>query len=216
MLETLREEVCALHAELPRNGLVTWTSGNVSARDSTTGLVVIKPSGVRYEQLRPENIVVVNLDGETIEGDLLPSVDCASHLYIYRERPDVGGIVHTHSPYATAFAAVGQEIPCVLTAIADEFGGPIPCGEYASIGGEEIGAEVVRAVGASPAVLLKNHGVFALGSTARAAVKAAVMTEDAARTVFLANQLGVPHEIPIDEVARAHRRYVEQYGQVQQ
>ena len=201
MLASLREEVWRLHGELPRNGLVTWTSGNVSARDPSTGLVVIKPSGVRYDELTPEHMVVMNLEGETVEGDFLPSVDSASHLYIYRVRPDVGGIVHTHSPYATAFAAVGHEIPCVLTAIADEFGGPIPCGGYASIGGEEIGTEVERSIGESPA-------------TAVAAVKAAVMTEDAARTVFLARQLGEPQEIPPAEIERAHKRYLEQYGQV--
>jgi len=213
MLESLREEVSRLHGELPRNGLVTWTSGNLSGRDPSTGLVVIKPSGVRYEDLSPEHMVVVNVEGETVEGDLLPSTDFASHLYIYRARPDVGGIVHTHSPYATAFAAVGREIPCVLTAVADEFGGPIPCGGYASIGGEEIGAEVVRSIGTSPAILLKNHGVFTVGPTAESAMKAAVMTEDAARTVFLANQLGEPHKIPPAEIERAHRRYVEEYGQ---
>ena len=214
MLASLREEVCLLNGELPRNGLVTWTSGNVSARAPSTGLVVIKPSGVRYDELPPEHMVVMNLEGETVEGDFLPSVDSASHLYIYRVRPDVGGIVHTHSPYATAFAAVGHEIPCVLTAIADEFGGPIPCGGYASIGGEEIGAEVERSIGESPAVLLKNHGVFAIGATAVAAVKAAVMTEDAAKTVFLARQLGEPQDIPPAEIERAHKRYLEQYGQV--
>jgi len=213
MLEGLREEIYRLHLELPRNNLVTWTSGNVSGRDAATGLVVIKPSGVRYEALTPESMVVVDLDGRVVEGHLKPSSDTAAHLYIYRHRPDVGGVVHTHSTFATAFAALGRPIPAVLTAICDEFGGPIPCGGYARIGGDEIGREVVRAIGDSPAILLKNHGVFTIGRTPEAAVKAAVMVEDVARTVFFALLLGQPEEIPPEEVARAHRRYLEEYGQ---
>lgn len=198
---------------LPRYGLVTWTSGNVSARDAGTGHVVIKPSGVRYEEMRPEHMVVVDLAGSVVDGDLKPSVDAPTHLYVYRHRQDVHGIVHTHSPHATAFAALGKAIPVYLTAMADEFGGPIPVGAYARIGGEEIGREIVRAIGNSPAILMKNHGVFTVGPDPIAAVKAAVMTEDVARTVYYALQMGTPDEIPPDEVARAHRRYVEQYGQ---
>ncbi len=213
MLDELREQVWELHLELPKNGLVTWTSGNVSGRDPETGYVIIKPSGVKYEDLRPEHLVVLDVNGNRIEGDLKASSDTASHLYIYRQRPDVNGIVHTHSPYATAFAAVGQPIPVYLTALADEFGGPIPCGGFALIGGEEIGKVVVEAIGSSPAVLLKNHGVFTLGKNAEAAVKAAVMTEDAARTVWYALQLGAPDEIPAEEVAKLHQRYMNVYGQ---
>jgi L-ribulose-5-phosphate 4-epimerase len=213
MLEELRKEVCRLHAELPKNGLVTWTSGNVSARDAGTGLVVIKPSGVMYDDLTPEKMVVVDLNGKTIEGGLKPSVDTATHLYIYRQRPDVGGVVHTHSPFATAFAAVGKPIPACLTAICDEFGGPIPVGGFAPIGGEEIGAEVVRAIGKSSAILMQNHGVFTIGKDAKAAVKAAVMVEDAARTVWYALQLGEPIPIPDEMVQRLHQRYTEKYGQ---
>ncbi|MDH7485316.1 MAG: L-ribulose-5-phosphate 4-epimerase [Anaerolineae bacterium] len=213
MLEALREEICQLHLELPKWGLVTWTSGNVSGRDRQTGYVVIKPSGVRYEGLRPELMVVVDLEGRVIEGELKPSSDTASHLYIYRHRPDVGGIVHTHSPYATAFAAVGQPIPVYLTAIADEFGCAIPCGGFALIGGEEIGREVVENIGDSPAILLKQHGVFTIGPDPTAAVKAAVMVEDVARTVFLARQLGEPEVIPEEAVRKLRRRYAEEYGQ---
>lgn len=213
MLEPLREEIYRLHLELPRYRLVTWTSGNLSGRDPETGYVVIKPSGVRYEELRPELMVVVDLEGQVIEGDLKPSSDTTSHLYIYRHRTDVGGVVHTHSPYATAFAAVGQPIPVYLTAIADEFGGLIPCGGFALIGGEEIGRQVLRSIGASPAVLLKNHGVFTIGPDPTAAVKAAVMVEDAARTVFLALQLGEPEVIPEEAVRRLRHRYAEEYGQ---
>ena len=213
MLEALREHVWKLHLELPKNGLVTWTGGNVSGRDPETGYVVIKPSGVKYEDLRPEHLVVLDTNGKRIEGDLKPSSDATSHLYIYRHRPDVNGIVHTHSPYATAFAALGKPIPVYLTAIADEFGGPIPCGGFALIGGEQIGQVVIESIGDSPAVLLKNHGVFTVGKNAEAAVKAAVMVEDVARTAWIALQLGQPDEIPAEDVAKLRQRYQHEYGQ---
>ena len=213
MLEDLREELQELHMELPRSNLVTWTAGNISVRDPDSGYVVIKPSGVRYEKLQPEHMVIVDLDGNIVEGDLKPSSDTASHLYIYRHRPDVNGVVHTHSAYATAFAALGRPIPVYLTAMADEFGGPIPCGGFALIGSEAIGQVVLEAIGDSPAVLLKNHGVFTIGSTAEAAVKAAVMVEDVARTTWLALQIGQPDEIDPDDVAKLHYRYTHVYGQ---
>jgi L-ribulose-5-phosphate 4-epimerase len=213
MLEALREEVWRLHLELPKNNLVAWTSGNVSARDPESGYVVIKPSGLKYEEMEPAHMVVVTLDGQLVEGNMKPSSDTASHLYIYRQRPDINGIVHTHSAYATAFAALGQPIPVYLTAIADEFGGPIPCGDFALIGGEEIGQVVVEAIGHSPAVLLKNHGVFTVGPTPEAALKAAVMVEDNARTVWLALQIGKPDEISPEDVTKLHHRYTHVYGQ---
>ncbi|GIV79090.1 L-ribulose-5-phosphate 4-epimerase [Litorilinea aerophila] len=213
MLDALKEELWKLHLMLPKEGLVTWTSGNISARDPESGYVVIKPSGVMYDELRPEDHVVLDLEGTVVEGHLKPSSDTASHLYIYRHRPDINGIVHTHSPYATAFAALGRSIPVYLTAIADEFGGPIPCAGFALIGGEEIGRQVVEHIGQSPAVLLKNHGVFTVGKTARAALKAAVMVEDVARTVHLALQLGQPQEIDPEAVAKLHHRYTHVYGQ---
>lgn len=213
MLASLRTEIYRLNLELPKNELVTWTSGNVSGRDSASGLVVIKPSGVRYDELTPENMVVVDPDGKVVDGTYKPSSDVHAHLYIYRHRPEVNGVVHTHSTFATAFAAVGRSIPPVLTAIADEFGGPIPCGGYARVGGDEIGRVVIESIGDSPAILMKNHGVFTIGKTPEAAVKAAVMVEDVARTVFYALQLGPLDEIPAEEVARARRRYLEEYGQ---
>jgi L-ribulose-5-phosphate 4-epimerase len=213
VLAAERDELVRLHAELPRHGLVVWTGGNVSVRDPASGLVAIKPSGVRYEDLTAESMVVLDLDGTVVEGDLNPSSDTASHLYVYRHRPDVNGVVHTHSRYATAFAAVGRSIPVYLTAQADEFGGEIPCAGFALIGDEEIGAQVVATIGSSPAVLLKNHGVFTVGPTARAAVKAAVMVEDIAATVFAALQLGQPDVLPPDVVERLHRRYTTVYGQ---
>jgi L-ribulose-5-phosphate 4-epimerase len=213
MLEKLKEELVQLHLELPKNNLVVWTGGNVSARDAETGLVAIKASGIRYEEMRPEHMVVVDMDGKLVQGDYKPSSDVYSHLYIYKHRPDVGGVVHTHSTYATAFAAVNKPIPVVLTAIADEFGGPIPCGGFALIGDDAIGRVVVESIGKSSAVLLKNHGVFTIGKNAKSAVKAAVMTEDNAKTVWLAMQIGTPDEIPQEEVEKLHHRYTNVYGQ---
>ncbi|MHB1317753.1 MAG: L-ribulose-5-phosphate 4-epimerase [Anaerolineae bacterium] len=212
-LEQLRQQVFEGNIMLPQAGLVTWTSGNVSGRDPDSGHVVIKPSGVRYEAMKPEDMVVVDLDGNVIEGRLKPSVDASTHLYVYRHRPDVFGMVHTHSTFATAFAAAGRSIPVYLTAMADEFGGPVPLGDYCQIGGEAIGRELVRSIGDSPAILIKSHGVFTIGSSVQAAVKAAVMVEDVARTVFYALQLGNLKEIPADEVARAHMQYKTGYGQ---
>ncbi|MGB3715445.1 MAG: L-ribulose-5-phosphate 4-epimerase [Candidatus Promineifilaceae bacterium] len=213
MLEAIREEVCRLNVALPANNLVVWTSGNVSVRDPESGYVVIKPSGVRFEDLQPEHMVVTDLDGHTIEGDLNPSSDTGSHLYIYRYMPRVNGVAHTHSNYATAFAALGKPIPPVLTAIGDEFGGPIPCGRFSLIGDEEIGKIVVETIGQSPACLLKNHGVFAVGPTGEKALKAAVMVEDAAKTVSIALQMGQPNEIAAEDLDKLHRRYTNVYGQ---
>jgi L-ribulose-5-phosphate 4-epimerase len=214
-LQALREEVCELHRELPDNHLVAWTSGNVSARDPDTGLIVIKPSGVKFRDLRPGNMVVVDTNGAVVEGTHKPSSDTASHCAIYRQRPDVLGIVHTHSRYATAFAALGRSIPCVLTAMADEFGGDIPCGGFALIGGQDIGQVVVQTLtgSPSPAVLLQNHGVFTVGPTAEAAVKAAVMVEDNAAIVWLALQMGEPIPIRPEAIAQLHERYTHVYGQ---
>lgn len=213
MLEELRKRVCDLNLKLPKNKLVICTSGNVSGRDRESGYVVIKPSGVKYENLTPDDMVVVDLDGKVIEGSLRPSVDTQTHLYVYRHRQDINGMVHTHSNYATSFAALGQPIPVYLTAIADEFGGPIPVGAYAKIGSEEIGEEIVNSIGKSTAILMKNHGVFTIGPSPEAALKAAIMLEDIAKTVYLALLRGMPDEIPGEEVKRAHRAYMKKYGQ---
>jgi L-ribulose-5-phosphate 4-epimerase len=218
MLETLRQKVCELNMTLPKHGLCVWTAGNVSGRDLESEHIVIKPSGIDFDDLTPANMVVVDRDAQLIEGDYAASSDTATHCYIYREMPEVGGIVHTHSPYATAWAALGRDIPCVLTAMADEFGGVIPCGGFALIGGEQIGREVVRILREgpnrhSPAVIMQNHGVFTIGSSPRAAVKAAVMCEDVARTVFLAYQLGDPLAISEENIAALHHRYTNVYGQ---
>ncbi len=213
MLEKLRQEVWQMNLELPKNRLVTMTSGNVSGRDRGTNYVVIKPSGVKYEDLKSSDMVVVDLEGKVIEGELKPSFDTLTHLYVYRHRQDVNGIVHTHSNYATSFAVLGEPIPICLTAMADQFGGPIPVGAYAQIGEEEIGKEIIRSIRESPAILMKNHGVFTIGPSPREALKTAVMLEDVAKTVFLAMLRGIPHEIPAEEVKRAHKKYMEQYGQ---
>ena len=214
--DEVRRELAALHTELVRTGLVAWTQGNVSARIPGEGLFVIKPSGVSYDELTAASMVVVDLDGErVVEGDRAPSSDAATHAHIYREMPHVGGVAHTHSPYATAWAAVGEPIPCVLTAIADEFGGEIPVGPFARIGGEEVGAGVVATLAGSrsPAVLMRSHGVFTIGEDARDAVKAAVLCEDAARTVALARGLGTPAPLHQDDVDALYDRYQNVYGQ---
>jgi L-ribulose-5-phosphate 4-epimerase len=213
MLETLKEELVELHLELPRHNLVVWTGGNVSIRDPESGFVVIKPSGIRYEKLRPEHMVVLDIHGKILEGNLKPSSDTASHLYIYRHRTDVGGVVHTHSRYATAFAAIGKPIPVYLTAQADEFGGEIPCAGFALIGSEEIGKQVIEYIGSFSAVLLKNHGVFTIGKNGEAAVKAAVMVEDIAATIWMALQIGTPDVISPEDVEKLHYRYTHVYGQ---
>jgi L-ribulose-5-phosphate 4-epimerase len=211
----LRSAVHALHLELVRNNLVAWTSGNVSARVLGEDLMVIKPSGVSYADLTPESMVVCDLYGERVGPGLSPSSDAATHAYIYRHLAEVGGVVHTHSAYATAWAARGEPIPCVLTAMADEFGGEIPVGPFAPIGDERIGKGVVETLAGrrSPAVLMKSHGVFTVGGSARAAVKAAVMCEDVARTVHLARTLGAVAPLPQEHVDALHARYRDHYGQ---
>jgi len=217
-----RDEVAALHGELVRNGLVTWTGGNVSGRVPGADVFVIKPSGVSYAELSPENMIVCDLDGVVIPGtpgsEREPSSDTAAHAYVYRHMANVGGVVHTHSPYATAWAARGEEIPCVITAMADEFGGPIPVGPFAIIGDDSIGRGIVETLSGhrSRAVLMQNHGPFTIGSTARDAVKAAVMVEDVARTVHLARAGGALISIPQDAIDSLFERYQNVYGQAPQ
>ncbi|GAB3133315.1 L-ribulose-5-phosphate 4-epimerase [Microbispora hainanensis] len=215
MIDELRREVCRLHAELVRYNLVAWTAGNVSGRVPGEDLFVIKPSGVSYDDLTPESIVVCDLDGNLVEGDLAPSSDTAAHAYVYRHMPEVNGVVHTHSTYASAWAARGEAIPCVLTAMADEFGGEIPVGPFALIGNDDIGKGIVATLTGhrSPAVLMQNHGVFTIGGSPKAAVKAAVMCEDVARTVHVSRQLGEPLPIAQGDIDRLYDRYQNVYGQ---
>ncbi|GAB4057785.1 L-ribulose-5-phosphate 4-epimerase [Catellatospora paridis] len=215
VLAALRQTVSSLHGELTRYGLVAWTAGNVSARVPGQDLLVIKPSGVSYDDLSPANMIVCDLDGVVVEGDLSPSSDTAAHAYVYRAMPEVGGVVHTHSTYATAWAARGEAIPCHLTAQADEFGGEIPVGPFALIGGDDIGKGIVATLSGhrSPAVLMRNHGVFTIGKDARAAVKAAVMCEDVARTAHLARALGQPLPMAQADVDSLYDRYQNVYGQ---
>jgi L-ribulose-5-phosphate 4-epimerase len=211
----LRAEVCRLHGELPRNGLVAWTSGNLSARVPDEDLMVIKASGVPFDELTPDTMVVCDFDGTLVEGDLAPSSDAATHGHVYRELRGVGGVCHTHSAYATAWAARGEAIPCVLTAMADEFGGEIPVGPFRLIGDAEIGRGIVETLRdhRSPAVLMRSHGVFTVGARARDALKAAVMCEDVARTVHLARELGDPIQLESKDIDALYDRYQNVYGQ---
>jgi len=213
MLENLKKEVYKAHMNLWENGLVMWTSGNVSGRDSKTNLVVIKPSGVSYDKLSPDNLVVVDLNGKVIEGDLKPSVDMATHLYIYKNMPDVSSVIHTHSTYASAFAATGKPIPVCLTAMADFFGRDIPIGELVLIGEEEIGKEIVCKIGSSKAIIMKNHGPFTIGKSVNEALKAAIFLEESAKTLIMAKILGEPQSIPESIVNKLHKNYIEKYGQ---
>jgi L-ribulose-5-phosphate 4-epimerase len=214
-IRSLRETVATLHSELTKYGLVAWTAGNVSARVPGADLMVIKPSGVSYDELTAAAMIVCDLDGQVVEGDLAPSSDTAAHAYVYRAITEVGGVVHTHSPYACAWAARNEPIPCVLTAMADEFGGEIPVGPFALIGNDDIGKGIVETLSGhrSPAVLMRNHGVFTIGPDAKAAVKAAVMCEDVARSVHLARQLGEPVSIEPADIDRLYDRYQNAYGQ---
>jgi L-ribulose-5-phosphate 4-epimerase len=213
-LKELREEVCLVNQMLPRTALVTMHSGNASGLDRAAGRLVIKPSGMDYDKLTPEDLVEVELEtGRVINSRLRPSVDLPHHLFMYQHIPEVGGIIHTHSNFATAFAAVGKSVPLCLTAIADEFGAEIPCAPYVDNEGDHIGQAILKYRNRSPAILLGNHGVFAWGSTARAALKAAVMTEDVAKTVHLAMQIGQPGPIPAEEAEKWFDRYHHRYGQ---
>jgi L-ribulose-5-phosphate 4-epimerase len=211
----LRETVARLHGELTRNGLVTWTAGNVSGRVPGRDLMVIKPSGVSYDELTPASMVVCDLFGTVVDGEHAPSSDTAAHAYVYRHMPEVGGVVHTHSTYATAWAARGEPIPCVLTMVADEFGGDVPVGPFALIGDDAIGRGIVDTLrhSRSRAVLMAGHGPFTIGRDPRDAVKAAVMLEDVARTVHVARQLGTPAALPPTAVDALFARYQNVYGQ---
>jgi L-ribulose-5-phosphate 4-epimerase len=214
-IEELRRTVSDLHAQLTRYELVVWTAGNVSARVPGQDLMIIKPSGLSYDELTADSMVVCDLQGEVVEGDRAPSSDTAAAAYVYREMPHVGGVVHTHSTYATAWAARGEPIPCVLTMMADEFGGDVPVGPFALIGDDSIGRGIVDTLAGSrsPAVLMRNHGVFTIGEDARSAVKAAVMCEDVARTVHIARQLGEPARIAPHHIDSLFDRYQNVYGQ---
>lgn len=213
-LPELCNEVCYANKMLPATGLVTMHSGNASGLDRPSGRLVIKPSGIDYDRLTPEDLVEVDLEsGQVVDSRLRPSVDLPHHLFLYRNLPEVAAVIHTHSNYATAFAAVGRPIPLCLTAIADEFGAEIPCVPYVDNEGDHIGQAILKHRNRAPAILLANHGTFAWGDTPRAALKAAVMTEDVAKTVYLAMQLGRPHEIPPEEAEKWYDRYHHRYGQ---
>jgi L-ribulose-5-phosphate 4-epimerase len=212
-LKALKKAVWEANQGIYRAGLVTMHSGNASGIDRARGIVVIKPSGMDYDKMRPSDMVVTDLKGKSIGSKWKPSVDLPHHLYLYKNRPDIGGVIHTHSNYATSFALLGRSIPAYLTAIADEFGGEIPCVPYIDNHGDNIGQAILKHIGQSPAVLLANHGAFAIGKTPRDALKAAVMLEDVAHTCHLALLKGDPKPLPPDEVKKWFDRYRTSYGQ---
>lgn len=209
-----RESLAKLHQQLFEAGLVVWSGGNISQRIEDG--FVIKPSGLLYSELTADSMVVCDLDGNPKSEGKKPSSDTAAHAFVYRNLPKVGGVVHTHSNYACAFAAVGKPIPCILTAIADEFGGEIPVGPFALIGDDSIGRGIVQTLQGhrSKAVLMKQHGVFTIGDDARDALKAAVMCEDAAKSAFLAAQLGGAQPLAQPDVDALFSRYQNVYGQL--
>lgn len=213
MLEQLKERVCWCNKQLLETHLVTMTSGNVSGRDADSGYIVIKPSGVDYNTLCPADLPVVDPEGKIVEGKMKPSVDLGNHLFLYKHKPELGGVVHTHSNYATAFAALCQAIPCCLTAMADEFGGPVPCTPYIDNQGDNIGQAILEHMTDAPAILLGNHGVFTFDVTPEKALKAAVMTEDVAKTLHLSLLRGTPTELPPEEIKKWWDRYHGVYGQ---
>ncbi|WP_368188558.1 class II aldolase/adducin family protein [Aestuariibius sp. HNIBRBA575] len=213
MLEALKQEVCDQNHELPANGLVVGSGGNVSGRDPETGLIVIKPSGVKFSKLTPETMVVVDIDGNVIEGEKKPSVDTGVHLYIYKNRPDVFGITHTHSPYATSFAARGERIPAVLTPITHMLGRDVPCSRYATPGEVDTGQAVVDAADGGFAALVQAHGVFTMGTSATQATSIAMYLEEAAMTTHLAMCRGPVDELPQEEIDRCFQWFRKNYGQ---
>jgi len=213
MLEQLKDQLTSLLKQLPKNNLVCSTSGNISARDKTTNLIIIKPSGIPYELIEPQHLVVLDTNGKIVEGNCKPSSDTKSHLYIYQNRDDIFGITHTHSKYATAFAAHGSEIPVFITETAEEFGGAIPCAEFVLIGDDEIGRQVIKNGNTSNAVLLKKHGVFTMGNSPQKALDLAIYVENSAHIAWLALQIGKPDEISSEDIHALYSRQQNIYGQ---
>ncbi len=209
----LRAEVCEMNKELPRQNLVVWTGGNVSAIVRSVGHVIIKPSGVRFEELTPESMVVTDLSGKVVEGKFLPSVELEVHNYIYKHRTDVGGICHTHSPYATSFALLGQPIPAALTPLVHLLGREVPCTGYVKPAHLDTGMAIVDTIGDGLAVLVNRHGTFTLGKTATESIKIAAFLEEAAQTIHYAMLRGEVRSLPKEELERSFQWYKQNYGQ---
>lgn len=212
MFQKLREEVYESLLELPKNNLVTMSSGTISGRDPETDLIVIKPTGYRYDKLTPADLVVMDLNGRVVEGDKRPSSDTNTHLYLYRHRPDVFGVVHTHSPYASIFAVLGKPIPACLTTTA-MLGGEIPIGDYVAVGGDDIGAEILNKIGDSLAIIMQSHGVYTIGPTVWKALTVAVEVEEIAKITHFAMLHGQPIRLTDAQIAEFHDIYVNLFGQ---
>ncbi len=233
MLEALKQQVYEANMELPKYGLVTFTWGNVSAIDRESGLFVIKPSGVEYDKLKPEDMVVVDLNGNKVEGRYNPSSDTATHVELYKAFTEIGGIVHTHSSYATSWAQAGRDIPCYGTTHADYIYGPVPCvrcltaDEIADAYEENTGHLIVKEFMsrgkepmAVPAVLCKNHGPFTWGKDAKEAVHNAVVLEEVAKMAYRTESINMhaqpaPQELQDKHYYRKHGANA-YYGQVEQ
>ena len=222
MLEELKEKVCKANLELVRHGLVLFTWGNASAIDRPSGLVVIKPSGVSYDDMKPSDMVVVDLEGKVVEGNLRPSSDTPTHVVLYKAFPGIGGVVHTHSTYATAWAQAGRNIPNIGTTHADYFHDDIPCtrdmrkaevfGEYEKETGNVI-VERFRNIDPNdtPGVLVRNHGPFTWGTDVLNAVHNAVVLEEVAKMAFISSTLQLPTLDVIEQVPSMNKHLIEKH-----
>lgn len=213
LVQKLREEVIKAGLKLKEYGLITLTGGNVSGRDTQTGLIAITPSGMEYDKLTLEDIVIVDLDGNIIDGERKPSTDLITHLQIYRAKDNINGIIHTHSSYASCFAVLNQSIPVVCTTMANEVGGEVLVASYAPVGSKELGENIIDKIRKQKAVLLQNHGVFTYGEDVHHALVAAVMLEDAAKVYYLARSIGDPLKLPDEEIKKANDLFKYSYGQ---
>lgn len=213
LLKRLREEVLEASLDLLKYNLVTLTGGNVSGRDPETGYVAITPSGMDYRKLKPEDIVIIDMEGNMVDGKWKPSVDAPDHLYLYKNKEDVNSVIHTHSTYASCFAILNEEIKCASTTLANEVGGNVPVAKFVPPASGKIGPVVMEVIGDKRACLLANHGVIAVGPSVEHALTAAVMLEDSAKAYYLAKSIGNPVLLPDEEVQRARNVFLYTYGQ---
>lgn len=212
LIENVRKECIDIGLKLLREQLVSVTMGNMSARDPETGLFAIKPAGIEYPDISLDDMVVMDLEGNKVEGSLKPSTEWPMHLLIYQERPDINAIVHTHSPYATSFAVTGKDIP-PLNGEAAAMGGAIECARYEAGGTRELGLAALEKLGEKDAVLLRNHGVLAVGPNLKRAFYAATIVENSARLFIMGSIIGTPQPLGEDLVKAIRYEYQYKYFQ---